>query len=184
MGQTVAQTPLLAMKPIVLTLFSALLIVGFLAACSSQSGNRSIATAPVTTSFAAGDPDTVEVQVTDRDPATQVELVSADGHVYPAYQILRDRTIETGGGGGPSFGVGVGSGWGSWGGSGVSSGVGIGIPLGGGDYYQRELVRTTARIHVEDAAAYRAGWQSWKVRVHIGEAGRVIEMPAPKPPTA
>jgi hypothetical protein len=126
----------------------------------------------------------VEVQVTDRDAATQVELVAADGRVYPAYQILRDRTIETGGGGGPSFGLGVGGGWGSWGSSGVGTGVGIGIPLGGGDYYQRYLVRTTARIRVEDAAAYRAGWQSWKVRVHMGEAGRVIETPAPKPPTA
>lgn len=174
------------MKTVVLTLFSALLMVGSLVGCSSQSSNRPIATAPVTTSFATGAPDTVEVQVTDRDPATQVELVAADGRVYPAYQILRDKTIETGGGASPSFGLGVGGGWGSWGGSGVGTGIGIGIPLGGGgDYYRAPAVRTTARIRIEDAAAYRAGWQGWKVRVHMGDdTGRVIEMPAPKPPTA
>lgn len=175
------------MKTPILMLISAFLI----AACSGQQAADSPAGTPenpVVTSFSTSEKDTLDVQVTDREPVTQAELTTTDGQVFPAHQIERERLNRSSGGsyGQPSMGVGVGVGGGS-GGVGVGTGVGFGFPLGGGSYDgpRGPRVASTARIRVPDMAAYRAHWQQWTVRVTLGDGGsrRVIEVGAPPPPT-
>ncbi len=173
------------MKTRILMLLSAFLM----AACADQRGADApagTADNPVVTTFSTSEPDTLDVQVTDREPVTRVELAAPDGQVFTAHQIDRERLSRRGGSyGQPSMGVGVGGGSGGFG---VGTGVGFGFPLGGGDYGapRDPRVASTAKIRVPDMAAYRARWQQWKVRVTLGEGGskRVIEVGAPPPPPA
>ena len=173
------------MKTPILILISVFLTVG----CSNQQASYSPAGTPanpVVTSFSESETDTLDVQVTDRQPVTQAELTSPDGKVFIAHQIDRERLSRYGGSYGPSVGVGVGGGSWNGGGFGVGSGIGIGFPLGG-EYYDGPRdgqVASTAKIHIPDMPAYRAQWQQWKVRVTLGEgaAKRVIEVDAPPPP--
>jgi hypothetical protein len=175
------------MKTPILMLISAFLTV----ACSNQQATNTPAGTPanpVVTSFSESEKDTLDVQVTDRQPVTQAELASPDGKIFIAHQIERERLSRAGGYyGQPSMGVGVGVGGGS-GGFGVGSGVGFGFPLGGGysGAPRDGRVASTAKIRVPDMTAYRAHWQQWKVRVTLGEgaAKRVIEVGAPPPPAA
>jgi hypothetical protein len=156
------------------------------AACSNQPGVNTPAgmpANPVVTSFSQSEQNTLDVQVTDRQPVTHAELASPDGRIFVAHQIDRER-LSRGGGYGSPMGVGVGVGGGS-GGFGVGTGFGIGF--GGGSSAPRDpRVTSTARIRVPDMAAYRAQWQQWKVRVTLGEGGgrRTIEVGAPPPPVA
>jgi hypothetical protein len=176
------------MKTPILILISAFLTV----ACSNQPATNTPAGTPanpVVTSFSESEKDTLDVQVTDRQPVTQAELTSPDGKVFIAHQIDRERLTRYGGSYGPTVGVGVGGGSWNGGGFGVGTGVGFGFPLGGGGSYDGPRdggVASTARIRVPDMAAYRAHWQQWKVRVTLGEgaAKRVIEVGAPPPPAA
>jgi hypothetical protein len=170
------------MKIPILILISAFLT----AACSGQQSVNTPAGTPgnpVVTSFSQSEQNTLDVQVTDRQPVTQAELASPDGQTFVAHQIDRER-LSSGGGYGSPMGVGVGVGGGS-GGFGVGTGFGIGF--GGGSGAPRDpRVTSTARIRVPDMAAYRAQWQQWKVRVTLGEGSsrRTIEVGAPPPPTA
>lgn len=173
------------MKTPLLILISAFLM----AACTGDSGGSSPAGAnanPVVTSFSGSEQDTIEVQVTDRQPVTKAELAAPDGRVFLAHQIDRERLTRQYGYAQPSTGVGVGVGVGSGGHVGVGTGIRIGIPfvIGGSDAPREPRVASTARIRVPDMAAYRAQWQQWKLRVYLGDDAtpRVIETGAPPPP--
>jgi hypothetical protein len=174
------------MKTPILMLIAAFLI----AACGGPAPYSPAGTPenPVVAGFSTSEAGTVDVQVTDRQPLTRAELASPDGQVFLAHQIEREQVRRSGGyGGQPSMGVGVGVGGGSSGGVGVGTGIGIGFPLGvGGDSGapRDPRIASIARIRVPDMAAYRSGWQQWKVRVTLGEgaAQRVIEVEAPPPP--
>lgn len=173
------------MKSPMLILISALL----LAACTDTAAPPAPAGSagnPVLASFAAGEKDTLAVEVSDRDPVNRVELAAPDGRVYTAHQIDRERLNRAGGRVEPGMGVGLGVGVGSGGRVGVGSGVSLGFPLniGGSAARTEPRVESRALIRVPDMAAYRAGWSGWKVRVYLGNGAtsRVIEVAAPTPP--
>jgi hypothetical protein len=174
------------MKTPILILFSAFLT----AACTNEPGPPAAvagATNPVVSGFSTSEKDTLEIQVTDPQPVTLVELTAPDGRVFLSDAIDRERVVLQGGYGyGPDVGVGVGVG--SGGHTGVGAGVGIGFPfvIGGPSEPRRPLVRSVARVRIGDMPAYRAQWQQWKLHVHLGEApdGRVLEEAAPMPPPA
>jgi len=177
MGQSLTLGTENDMKSPILILISALLT----AACAQQSDDsvyRSGAGNAVVTSFASGDQDTIEVQVTDRQPANQVELVAPDGRILTAHLIERDRIDRRSGGLQPSVGVGVGIGSGGH----VGSGIGIGFPLSIGGSSREAQVRSTAHIDVSDMAAYRTNWQQWKLRIRFDAPNRTVEVAAPPPP--
>src|SRR5262245_18167044 len=175
------------MKTPILILISAFLM----ASCTGNAGSRSYAPVPanpVVTSFSGSEQDTVQVQVTDPQPVTRVELAAPDGRIYLAQQIDRERITRQGGGyyGQPTVGVGVGGGSGGccWNGSGVGVGLGFGSPLGDARHPDYPVgVVSTALVHVPDMAAYRAQWQQWKVRIYLGDGGneRIVEVAAPPP---
>jgi hypothetical protein len=173
------------MKTTILILFSAFLI----AACTTERGRPTAAAqpaSPIFTNFSTSEKDTLEVRITDRQPANQVELAAPDGRIFPAYSIDRERLTQQGGGAQPSVGVGVGVGVGSGGHTSVGTGVGFGFPfvIGGSSGEREPQVKSTARVRITDMTAYRAQWQQWKVRVYLGDGGnlRVLEAPAPMPP--
>jgi hypothetical protein len=176
------------MKTPILILISAFLT----ASCANNTGSHGHAAAPanpVVTSFSESEQDTVKVQVTDPQPVTRVELAAPDGRVFLASQIDREHLTHQGGYyGQPTVGVGVGGGSGCcWGGSGVGVGVGFGFPLGDAREPDYPVgVSSTALIHVQDMAAYRAQWQQWKVRIYLGEGAneRIVEVAAPAPQPA
>jgi hypothetical protein len=176
------------MKTPILILISAFLMAG----CANNHGTgaqRGTPANPVVTSFSGSEQDTLQVQVTDPQPVTRVELAAPDGRIYLAQQIDRERLTRQGGGyyGQPTVGFGVGGGSGGccWNGSGVGVGLGFGFPLGDArepDYGPAGVV-STALVRVPDMAAYRAQWQQWKVRIYLGEGGneRIVEVAAPPP---
>jgi hypothetical protein len=121
-----------------------------------------------------------------------VELVGPDGVVQPAQSINTDRLAPStsyGGWGGPSVGFGVGGGSGGWG-SGFGTGIGLSFPLGGVGSSTVESgtigqVISNAFIPLPDPVLYRQTWQSWRVRVQLGDAPgdvRNLEIAAPAPP--
>lgn len=157
-------------------------LVLLLASCAGERESADIERS-ATAAFAPGTPDVVEVRLVDRLALESAELVAPDGRIFLAREIERDRVVEAPSRPGPGFGVGV------FGGSSghVGTSVGIGFPIGGfGDGAGETRVESRARIPVGDGAAYRAGWQSWKIRLKVGTpaAGNVrfMEIPAPRPP--
>ena len=172
------------MKTPILMLFSAFLT----AACSNQPQPPTYLAQPanpVVTDFSKSEKDTVEIQVTDPQPAAQMELVAPDGRIFPASSIDRETVVRQRGGYSPSIGFGLGvGGWSNH--AGVGTGVGFGFPFG--DYSQPAAasgqVKSSARIPVADMAGYQASWQQWKVRVLFGAGAsqRTLEVAAPPPP--
>ncbi|GIK97568.1 MAG: hypothetical protein BroJett029_17770 [Alphaproteobacteria bacterium] len=161
--------------------FAACLAFALLAACSAGGGD--IVSSPVGAAFslAEGRVGEIEVTVADRQPVETAALVAPDGEATPAHQIDRSKTVEDEGGFMPSFGVGV------FGGSSghVGTSVGINIPVGRSGAPHDPVIDSRARIRVPDMAAYRAGWQDWKIRIELGTGAadrRVMEIPAPRPP--
>jgi len=164
-----------------------------MAGCADKQGTagyKGSPANPVVTSFSGSEQDTLQVQVTDPQPVTRVELAAPDGRVFLAHQIDRESLTRQGGGyyGQPSVGVGVGVGSGGgccWSGSGVGVGFGFGFPLGDAREpdYGPGGVASTALVQVPDMAAYRAQWQHWKVRIYLGEGAseRMVEVAAPQP---
>ena len=176
------------MKTPILIMISAFLMAG----CTDNHGTagpRSDPTNPVVTSFSGSEQDTLQVQVTDPQPVTRVELAAPDGRVFLADRIDRERLTRQGGGyyGQPTVGIGVGGGSGGccWNDGGVGVGFGFGFPLGDAREpdYGPGGVASTALVHVPDMAAYRAQWQQWKVRIYLGEGAgeRMGEVAAPAP---
>jgi hypothetical protein len=159
----------------------ALLAFFVLAGCSGGGGE--IASRPVSAEFttAAGAPEQIEITVADRQPVETAALVAPDGSATPAYRIDRSRTVEEERGMEPSVGVGV------FGGSSghVGTSVGINIPVGRAGAPYDPVINSRALIRVPDMAAYRAGWQNWKIHIELGTSEvnrRVMEIPAPRPP--
>jgi hypothetical protein len=154
-----------------------------LAGCAAREPPPS-APPPLTTGFAAGLGDVVEVTMTDPQPVEQASLIAADGKAFPAYQISRDHLAAAG-----QPGMAAGLGFGIFGGTysnGVSSGFGLGFPFFGSPPPPAELVvQSHALIRVADMPAYRSGWQNWKLHLRLGTpqtSERDVEFPAPRPP--
>lgn len=160
--------------------FLCLLSLLLVAACAGER-ERPISR-PVNAQFAsqALSEDRVEVTAIDRQAMESAELVAPDGTAIAAYQIDRNRTVVDGDGPRPSVGVGV------FGGSSghIGTSVGIGFPLFGADDPDEPVIDSRALIRVPDMAAYRAVWQTYRVRLRFGppENERVMELPAPRPP--
>ena len=137
-----------------------------------------------------GDVNVIQVTVTDRLPARVVELIGPNGTVQPAQTINTDRVSAPRGSygyGGPSVGLGVGGFGGGGGGFGVGSGIGLSFPLGSSSSETAAVgqVISNAFIPLADPLYYRQTWQSWRVRVQLGDPPgetRVIELNAPAPP--
>ena len=156
----------------------AMLLLG---ACSHRA-TPPPAPPPLTTGFAAGLPDVVEVTMVDRQPVEQASLIGPDGKGIAAYQISRDKlTVAS------DPGIAAGLGFGIFGGSsgGVSSGFGIGFPLFGSPPATESVVQSHALIRLEDMKAYRADWPKWKLHLRLGSpetSEHDVEFPAPRPP--
>ena len=166
-------------------LFNAALLFGLLAlaGCAEKEAPPP-APPPLTVNFAAGQPDVVEVTMTDPQPVEQASLIAPDGTAFPAYQINRDHLP-----GASQPGIAAGLGFGVFGGTysnGVSQGFGIGFPFFGSAPPAAEpVVQSHALIHVADMSAYRSQWQSWKLHLRMGTpetSERDVEFPAPRPP--
>lgn len=144
---------------------------------------------PVATFFVPGYPNIVEVQIRDKQGASEVSLVAPDGKQTDAYQL--DTTTQVASTGYRTSGAGFGLGVGGSSGGDVGAGIGIGIPLFGfgssGSSQANTEVLTRARVRIPDATAYRADWKRWVVRI-LFDAGapteRRLEMAAPPPPPA
>lgn len=150
-----------------------------LAACSGDA-DRGISN-PVAARFATESGDRIEVSVADSQPVESAELIAPGGATTAAYQIDRSKTVTEDGGGAPSVGVGV------FGGSSghVGTSIGIGFPLFGDDAPEDPVIDSRVLILVPDMAAYRAGWQDYRLRLHLGTTEtnrRIMEIPAPRPP--
>jgi len=135
------------------------------------------------------DGEIVVIDLEDRRTFDTVVLVAPDGTEIAAFVIDRERPDYAGdSGSGMSWGMGTGVAVGTGGSSGVGVGVGIGFPIGGGSSADPSTIRyrTQAQIRVPDMAAYRAGWESWVLRIHLPKdelwTERTIELPAPEPP--
>lgn len=131
--------------------------------------------------------DVVVIEVQDRNNAyrvERVELIAPDGRSTLASDITRERITP----GGRSNDSGVGIGVGGSGGSSSMGNVGVlfDIPLGRGgraDPIGSEA-RSTARIPLANAAAYRANAGQWRVRISFSDpAGfnSTAVIPAPLP---
>ena len=164
----------------------AFLAAGFilLAACTQREPPP--APPRLTTGFAAGLPNVVEVTMTDPQPVEQASLIDAQGKAVAAYQVSHDNLAAT-----SQPGIAAGLGFGIFGGTynnGVSQGFGLGFPFFGTLPAPAEpVVRSHALIRVDDMQAYRSSWQNWKLHFRMGtpEIGeRVVEFPAPRPPEA
>ncbi len=154
-----------------------------LAACSERAAPPP-APPPLTTGFAAGLGDVVEVTMTDPQPVEQASLIAPDGKAIVAYRIDRDHLAPT-----SQPGIAAGLGFGLFGGTysnGISQGFGIGFPLFGSAPPPAEpVVQSHALIQIADMAAYRSGWQNWKLHLRLGTretSERDVEFPAPRPP--
>jgi hypothetical protein len=138
---------------------------------------------PVTASFVPGYPDVLEVEIRDKEAASEVALVAPGGATIAAYQLDATKQVivpqeESG----VNFGVGVAGGSDGD----VRTGIGIGFPIFGSAAPPRAEteVLTRARVRIADLAAYRADWQRWVLRVMF-DAGqsteRKVEIVAPQP---
>jgi hypothetical protein len=160
-------------------LFLCALALVALAACSGDE-DRGFSN-PVAARFAAEAGDRIEVTVADPQPVETAELVAPDGAATEAYQIDRSKTVEEDGRASPSVGVGV------FGGSSghIGTSIGIGIPIFGSGAPEDPVIDSRVLIRVPDMAAYRASWQDYRLRLHLGTTDtnrRIMEIPAPRPP--
>jgi hypothetical protein len=154
-----------------------------LAACTDESPAPSPPSRPsFTAGFLAGSADTVEVTLEDRQPIEKAELRAPDGTTLAADGISADRTVTS------QDQDGLGIGVTAQGGSSdpLQTDVGVSLPLFGTKQPSpAESYASRALIRIPDMAAYRAGWQRWKLRLLLGSptgTERKAELPAPRPP--
>jgi hypothetical protein len=163
-------------------------------------GGRSAAAPTTQVSYAGG--GALEVVSTDPRPITRVEVVGPSGPIPAAVSMHRETVdpypygSQAAGGPlvGPAFGFGFGAG--RWSGSRFSrSGVYLGGPrFGFGRPYPYHgygaapdpgagAMRTTARVTLDDPAAYERQWRGATVRVHFGDGpdAPTTDLPAPAP---
>ena len=155
-----------------------------LAACSSSSGGGGNSY-KTEANLLVADPTVIQLVVRDPLPVARMVLIDPTGVETAAYDIQRDTsTYSSGGGPRPSVGVGV---FGGSGGHGhVSSGIGIGIPLfsSGSSSYGGTMVDSLALVRIPNPVLYRTTWESWKLRAELDDGHgntRIIEMVPPKP---
>jgi hypothetical protein len=160
-----------------------ILAILLLSACAERPAPRP-APPPLTAGFAASESNVIEVVMTDAQPVEQASLIAPNGSATLAYQISRDHLAAN-----SQPGIAAGLGLGLFGGSssnGVSSGFGIGFPFFGSSPPPAEpVVQSRALIRIADMAAYRSGWQNWKLHLRLGSpetSERDVEFPAPRPP--
>ena len=163
-------------------LLAAALAAG-LAACADEGPAPAPPSRPTfTAGFLAGSPDTVEVTLEDRQPIEKAELLAPDGTTLAAGRVSTGRTITREDQDG--FGIGVTAEGGSS--DPVHTDVGVSLPLfGTAQPSPAEFYASRALIRIPDMAAYRAGWQRWKLRLLLGSptgTERNVELPAPRPP--
>jgi len=160
-------------------LLAAALAVG-LAACTDESPAPPPPSQPsFTAGFLAGSADTVEVTLEDRQPIEKAELRAPDGTTLAADRISADRTVTSQNQDGLGIGVTA------EGGSSDPLDVGVSLPLFGTKQPSpAESYSSRALIRIPDMAAYRAGWQHWKLRLLLGSptgTERKVELAAPRP---
>ena len=184
----------------------AALLAMTLAGCQGPAdGGAAPATSPPAVSYAGN--GVIEVVATDRQPITNVEVVGPRGALPSALSVHREDV--GGSAGGPvspmspgmqmlgflpllSFGVGYGSFHGN---TFTGSGITFGLPPQAfvPGYYSGSavaggppssgIVRSTARLTLDDPAAYQREWRQSVVRVRFGtdQGAPAQEFPAPDP---
>ncbi|MBL8836238.1 MAG: hypothetical protein JNL66_08340 [Alphaproteobacteria bacterium] len=173
-------------------------------------GGGAAAPAPSPPAVSYAGSGVIEVVATDRQPITDVEIVGPRGPLPSALSVHREDAggTATAGGGPPhpmsggmqmlnflpllSFGVGYGR---YGGGVFTGSGVAFGVPpqafvpgyYGGsalaGGAPSSGMVRSTARVTLDEPAAYQREWRQSVVRVRFGtdQGASAQEFPAPDP---
>jgi hypothetical protein len=117
--------------------------------------------------------NTIQVKVSDTQPASAGLLIGPDGATYPATLINVAQTPYTTYNPPPTLGLGIGGFSGH-----VGSGMGLGLPLGGPTpgYSSDQYVST---VTLPAPADYARNWQSYRVQVQVGN--RAVTVAAPKP---
>jgi hypothetical protein len=168
-------------------IFAALLVVTGLSGCWGGGDNAASGPVPqesVTSRFFAGTPSTIEMVIVDPLPVESARLITADGTMLAAKEIVREKNAYADEGDNLPH-VAVGAQGGSQ--TRVTTGIGIEFPfLGGGGSQPRAVSMTTSRITfmVPDRAVYEESWQRWVLHVDLsdGTNRRTIETLPPKPP--
>ncbi|HVT52670.1 MAG TPA: hypothetical protein VHE77_13920 [Dongiaceae bacterium] len=169
------------------TLCTALLLAGCWGGDADTGPSSTSGPAPqesVTSRFFAGTPSHIETVIIDPLPVESAHLVTADGTMIAAKEILREKNAYADQGDNLPH-VAVGAAGGSQ--SRVSTGIGIEFPLfGGGGPAPRAVSMTTSTITliVPDLAVYDATWQHWILHIDLGDGAnhRSIETLPPRPP--
>jgi len=137
----------------------------------------------VTSRFIAGTPSHIETVIVDPLPVASAHLVTADGVMIEAKEIVREKNSYADEGGNLPH-VSVGAAGGSQ--TRVTTGIGIEFPLFGGGTDSRAISTTTSTITfmVPDRLVYEESWQRWLLHVELGDGAshRTIETLPPKPP--
>jgi hypothetical protein len=117
--------------------------------------------------------DSIQVNVSDTQPASSAALVGPAGETIPAAGIAVKQTPYQTYSPPPTIGLGIGGFSGH-----VGSGLGLGLPLGsatpagGSDQY-------VSAVTLPIPAGYAKNWQSYKVQVQVGN--RLVTIAAPSP---
>ncbi len=194
----------------VLTVAVALALASPLAGCQGAGGLPGLGgpgaaqpSTPGVVSYAGN--GALEVVSTDPRPITRIEVIGPSGPIGATVSVHRE-TVDPNPYGGqvaaappmvsPFFGVGFGTG--RWSRSRYrGSGVYLGVPpYGVGRRYpypgayqgygaapepRGGAMRSTARVTLDDPAAYERQWRNATVRVHYGDAPDATDLPAPAP---
>jgi hypothetical protein len=117
--------------------------------------------------------NTIEVQVSDTQPASSALLIGGDGRTYPATGINVTQTPHTVYDPPPTIGLGIGG----FGGN-IGSSLGLGLPLGS-PTPGRSSDQYVSTVTLPAPADYATNWQSYRVQVQVGN--RTVTMAAPQP---
>jgi hypothetical protein len=138
----------------------------------------------VASRFFAGTPSRIETVIVDPLPVESARLVTADGTVIAAQEVVREKNAYAGESDRyPHVAVGAEGGSASR----VTTGIGIEFPLfgGGGDApAATSMTTSTITFRVPDLEVYDRDWQRWILHVELGDGAnhRTVETLPPKPP--
>jgi len=187
-------------------------LVATLAACQGASGlgGGSAAVPRQAPSVRYVSEGVIEVTAVDPQPISDVEVVGPRGTLTSALSVHREDAAGQAQGGGPvhpmsaagqllsvlpMIGLGIGGfsvGGGGFSGGGLwlspspamfSPGYYSGSSVAGGAPAPSGLYRSTARVTLDDPAAYQRSWRQATVRVRLGDpsTGPTQDLPAPEP---